>query len=103
MCGRKGGIHFKDKTVDVRDDLNEHESYIGGLRRTARSVSKLPSVIVAGGKLGNAIDQYLLEQRHVVKVITQSLHDGLEVAHDGSVHRARSNSRWKCSNLKELP
>jgi len=82
MCGRKAGIRFEDKTVDVRDDLIEHESYM----------SKLPSVIVAGGKLGNALDQYLLEQRHVVKFITQSLYDGLEVAHDGSVHRACSKS-----------
>jgi len=76
MYGRKAGIHFEDKTVDVRDDPIEHESYIGGLRRTARSVSKLPSVMVAGGKAGNVLDQYLLGQPHVVKFITQLLHDG---------------------------
>jgi len=62
MYGRKAGVHFEDKTVDVREDLIGHESYIGGLRRTARSVSKSPSVMVAGGKLGNALDQYLREQ-----------------------------------------
>jgi len=62
MHGRKAGVHFEDKTVDVREDLIGHESYIGGLRRTARSVSKSPSVMVAGGKLDNALDQYLREQ-----------------------------------------
>jgi len=92
----KAGIHFEDKTVDVRDDLIEHESHIGGLRRTARSVSKSPSVTVAGGKPGNALDQYLLEQPHVVKLVTQLVHDGIEVVHDGSEHRACSNSWRKC-------
>jgi len=96
MYGRKAGIHFEDKTVDVRDDPIEHESYIGGLRRTARSVSKLPSVMVAGGKLGNALDQYLQEQPQVVKFITQLLHDGTEVAHDGNERSACSNLCRKC-------
>jgi len=88
MYGRKAGIHFEDKTVDVRDDPIEHGSYIGGLRGTARFVSKLPSVMVASGELGNALDQYLLEQPHVVKFITQLLHDGIEAVHDGNEHRA---------------
>jgi len=35
MYGRKAGIHWWVKTVDVRDELIEHESYIGDLRRTA--------------------------------------------------------------------
>jgi len=51
---------------------------------------------VAGGKLGNSLDQYLLEQPHVVEFITQLLHDGIEVVHDGSEHRACSNSCRKC-------
>jgi len=59
-------------------------------------VSKLPSVIVAGGKLGNALDLYLLEQPHGVKFFTQLLHDGIEIVHDGSEHRACSNSCRKC-------
>jgi len=33
---------------------------------------------------------------HVVKLITQLLHDGIEVVHDGSEHRACSNSCRKC-------
>jgi len=52
--------------------------------------------MVAGGKLGNALDQYLLEQPHVVKFITQLLHDGIKVVHDGSEHRACSNSCREC-------
>jgi len=33
---------------------------------------------------------------HVVKLITLLLHDGIEVVHDGSEHRACSNSCRKC-------
>jgi len=98
MFGRKAGIHFGDKTGDVRDDLIEHKGYTCGFRRIARSVSRLPSIMVAGGKLGNALDQYLLEQPHVAKFITQLMHDGIEVVHDGSVHRACPNSCRKCEH-----
>ena len=58
MCGRKAGIPFEDKTAKVRDDLFEHESHVGSLRRTARAVAKLPSVMVASGRRGSALDQY---------------------------------------------
>ena len=96
MYGRKAGIHFEDKTVEVRDDPLEHEAYVGGLRRTARAVAKLPSVMVAGGKLGTAFDQYLQEQPQVVTFITQLLHDGTEVAHDRGEQDVCTSSCRQC-------
>ena len=101
MFGCKAGIHFEEKTVGVRDDLIEHESYIGDLRRTVKSVSKLPSVTVAGGKLGNALDQYLLAQPHAVKLITQLLHaSSLRMT---EVCTGHGRTRARSANLKELP
>jgi len=82
MHGRRGGIFFEGKVKEVQDDPFEEEKLIGGLRRTARSVSKLPSVMVAGGKLGRALDQYLDDNPQCVTFVTQLLHDGQEVAHD---------------------
>ena len=34
MYGLKAVIHFEDRTAKVGHDLFEHESYVGGLRRT---------------------------------------------------------------------
>jgi len=51
--------------------------------------------MMAGGKLVMRLT-YLLERPHVVKFITQLLHDGIEVVYDGSEHRACLSSRRKC-------
>jgi len=60
------------------------------------STLKIRPLRVAGGKLGNALDQYLGSNPHVVKLITQLLHVGIGVVHNGSEHKACSNSGRKC-------
>jgi len=68
MYGRKAGIHFGIRpSVSEMISLNTNRTLV---------VSGVPIGYMAGGKLGNSLDQYLLEQPHVVEFITLLLRDG---------------------------
>jgi len=104
MYGRRAGILFEGKPVDEyhEDPIEGHET-IGGLRRTARSVAKLPGVTLAGAKLGRELDVYLDLKPEITTFILGLIDEGQEVVHVESTEmRDRCSSKCKRCRLKEI-
>jgi len=104
MYGRRAGILFEGKPVDEyhEDPIEGHET-IGGLRRTARSVAKLPGVTLAGAKLGKELDGYLDGKPEITTFILDLIDEGQKVVHDESTGSCdRCSSGCKGCKLKEI-
>ena len=104
VLAKWAGSLFEGKPVDEyhEDPIEGHET-IGGLRRTARSVAKLPGVMLAGAKLGRKLDGYLDEKPEITTFVLSLIDDGQKVLHDKSADtHNRCSPDCKSCKLKAI-
>jgi len=93
LFGRRAGVLFENKdNTKLEEDPDDERQYVGGLRRTCKAVAKLPTLIIAGHKLSQAMDGLLDEEEDIVPFVIELIESGSKVKHD------RETDRHRCSN-----
>jgi len=102
LYGRRAGVLFEGRdNSKLEVDPDECRQYIGGLRRAGKSVSSVPSLIIAGHKLSVNLDQFLDADDSIIPFVMQLIDEGTKVEHDAD-SKSRCSAMCRKCKLEEV-